>query len=111
MDRITSILVALFLTISIAFMVGAGAALITMADDINTLYQVHSQSAQAIYTIMDTEVRILHYAKPHRPQPLSAGGAWAPVTGCVECYELLKKAKDGAKKRAAGEGDEITKDL
>ena len=48
-------------------------------DDVN--YLMKSDSSK-LYTIMDTEIRILHYAKPHKE----------PMWCCPECAEQKKRS-------------------
>jgi hypothetical protein len=55
------------------------------AEDIYFL--MRSDSAR-LYTIMDTEVRILHYAKPHKH----------PMWACPECAEQKDREKLNAQK-------------
>ena len=60
------------------------------ADDIYFLMK--SDSAR-LYTIMDTEVRILHYAKPHKH----------PMWACPECAEQKNREKLDVQKEIQGE--------
>ena len=55
------------------------------AEDIYLLMQ---SDGSKLYTIMDTEVRILHYAKPHKHTML----------GCPECAEQKDREKLNAQK-------------
>jgi hypothetical protein len=50
------------------------------SEDVYTL--MRSDSAR-LYTIMDTQIRTLHYAKPHTK----------PVWACPECTEIHDRAK------------------
>ena len=51
------------------------------SEDVYTL--MRSDSAR-LYTIMDTQIRILHYAKPHTK----------PMWACPECAEIHERAKE-----------------
>tara|TARA_B100000745_G_scaffold281471_1_gene214180 strand:+ start:289 stop:633 length:345 start_codon:yes stop_codon:yes gene_type:complete len=50
------------------------------AEDVYTL--MRSDSAR-LYTIMDTMIRVFHYAKPHK----------SPAWNCPECSDIHDKAK------------------
>ena len=52
----------------------------TNAEDVYTLM---SSDGARLYTIMDTVIRVFHYAKPHKKP------SWA----CPECAEIHEKAK------------------
>ena len=54
-----------------------------MKDHLEGLYRNSAAENARTYTIMDTIVRIFHYAKPH------AG----PTRGCPECAEIMKQSK------------------
>jgi hypothetical protein len=51
------------------------------AEDVYVLMK--SDSAR-LYTIMDTQIRTFHYAKPHI----------GPTRGCPECAEIYERAKN-----------------
>jgi len=57
------------------------------ADDIYVL--MRSDSARQ-YTIMDTIIRVFHYAKPHK----------SPAWACPECAEIHEKTKKNGGKPA-----------
>ncbi len=61
------------------------------AEDIYLLMQSDSSK---LYTIMDTEVRILHYAKPHKHT----------MIGCPECAEQKDREKLNAQKEIQSKG-------
>lgn len=49
--------------------------------DLDDVYLLMKMDSSRLYTIMDTEVRILHYVKPHKE----------PMWGCPECSEQKKQ--------------------
>lgn len=49
-------------------------------EHMNDIYLLMRSDSSKLYTIMDTEVRILHYAKPHQHV----------MVGCPECAEQKK---------------------
>lgn len=52
--------------------------------DLEDVYFLMKSDSARLYTIMDTEVRILHYAKPHKH------AMWA----CPECAEQKQKGDE-----------------
>ena len=52
-------------------------------EHMNDIYLLMQSDGSKLYTIMDTEVRILHYAKPHKHTML----------GCPECAEQKDRGK------------------
>ena len=52
------------------------------------IYFLMKSDSARLYTIMDTEVRILHYAKPHKH----------PMWACPECAEQKDREKNAQKK-------------
>jgi hypothetical protein len=57
---------------------------------IEDVYFLMKSNGSILYTIMDTEVRILHYAKPHKHT----------VIGCPECVEQKQRGeKDDVQSR------------
>jgi len=97
----TKLIVAMLICMTIAFTVQSSILFSNQEqsrDEINSLRSqvdghaedvyvlMHSDSAR-LYTIMDTQIRTLHYAKPHT----------TPVWNCPECAEIHKRAKkDGS---------------
>ena len=57
-------------------------------EHMDDIYFLMKSDSSRLYTIMDTEVRILHYAKPHKH------AMWA----CPECAEQKDREKIDAKK-------------
>lgn len=51
-------------------------------DNLESVYTLMKGDSSRLYTIMDTEIRILHYAKPHKE----------PMWCCPECEDIRKKA-------------------
>jgi hypothetical protein len=51
--------------------------------DLEDVYTLMKGDSSRLYTIMDTEVRILHYAKPHTH----------PMWACPECSEQKDREK------------------
>ena len=47
-------------------------------DHLNSIYTLMKSGNARLYTIMDTQIRIFHYAKPHKE----------PVWACTECAEI-----------------------
>jgi len=47
------------------------------------IYLLMKMDSSRLYTIMDTEIRILHYSKPHK------GTTW----GCPECVEQKQRGE------------------
>ena len=56
---------------------------------VEDIYFLMKSDSSRLYTIMDTEVRILHYAKPHKHD------MWA----CPECAEQKDREKLNAQKK------------
>ena len=56
---------------------------ISVEDEVENIYVLIQQINAREYTMMDTMIRIFHYAKPH------AG----PTRGCPECSEIHDRAK------------------
>ena len=50
-------------------------------DHLEDVYFLMKSDSSRLYTIMDTEVRILHYAKPHKH----------PMWACPECAEQKQR--------------------
>ena len=50
---------------------------------IEDIYLLMKSDGSKLYTIMDTEVRILHYAKPHKHT----------MVGCPECVEQKQRGE------------------
>ena len=50
-------------------------------DHLNGIYMTARADNSRTYTIMDTLIRIFHYAKPHK----------GPTWNCPECEDLRKK--------------------
>lgn len=50
--------------------------------DLEDVYFLMKSDSSRLYTIMDTEIRILHYSKPHTE----------PMWCCPECAEQKKRA-------------------
>ena len=50
--------------------------------DLDDVYFLMKSDSSKLYTIMDTEIRILHYAKPHKE----------PMWCCPECAEQKKRS-------------------
>ena len=57
-------------------------------EHMNDIYLLMQSDSSKLYTIMDTEVRILHYAKPHKHT----------MVGCPECAEQKDREKNAQKK-------------
>ena len=57
------------------------------------IYLLMQSDSSKLYTIMDTEIRILHYAKPHKHVML----------GCPECSEQKDREKLNAQKKIQSE--------
>ena len=64
---------------------------------LDDVYFLMKSDSARLYTIMDTEVRILHYAKPHKH----------PMWACPECAEQKQRGdKDDVQSRDKhGEGE------
>ena len=56
------------------------------------IYLLMKMDSSRLYTIMDTEVRILHYTKPHKHT----------THGCPECAEQKDREKIDAQKEIQG---------
>lgn len=56
---------------------------ITVEDEIENIYVLLQQINSREYTMMDTMIRIFHYAKPHK----------GPTWNCPECAEIHDRAK------------------
>jgi len=50
--------------------------------DLDDVYFLMKSDSSKLYTIMDTEIRILHYARPHKE----------PMWCCPECAEQKKRS-------------------
>lgn len=95
--RDKKIIVAILVTMTIASTIQSGmlfyehqqlkAQVTSLEEDISNnaedTYTLLASDGARLYTIMDTLIRIFHYAKPHK-QP-----AW----NCPECSEIHEKAK------------------
>ena len=57
------------------------------------IYLLMKMDSSRLYTIMDTEVRILHYTKPHKHATF----------GCPECAEQKDREKTNAEKNIQGQ--------
>ena len=64
-------------------------------EHMDDIYLLMKMDSSRLYTIMDTEVRILHYAKPHQHP------AWA----CPECAEQKDREKLNAQKEKEVSGE------
>ena len=67
--------------------------------DWDDVYFLMKSDSSKLYTIMDTEIRILHYAKPHKE----------PMWCCPECAEQKKRSDldepiQGVHRHKQGEG-------
>ena len=56
---------------------------ISVEDEVENIYVLIQQINAREYTMMDTMIRIFHYAKPHE----------GPTRGCPECSEIHDRAK------------------
>jgi hypothetical protein len=63
------------------------------SDHVDDIYILMKSDSSKLYTIMDTEVRILHYTKPHKH----------PVWLCPECAEQKDREKLDAQKEIQGQ--------
>ena len=52
--------------------------------DLEDVYFLMKSDSSKLYTIMDTEIRILHYTKPHKE----------PMWCCPECDSVRKKTSE-----------------
>ena len=55
---------------------------ISVEDEVENIYVLIKQINAREYTMMDTMIRIFHYAKPHE----------GPTCGCPECAEIHDRA-------------------
>lgn len=62
---------------------GAQAEKANWEQNIAEIDDLIARQNQTMGVMMDTQIRIFHYAKPHD----------APIYGCPECAEILRKAK------------------
>lgn len=89
-DRTTKFVVAMLTFMCIAFTIQSAIVyneVATLRSEVEAstedVYTLMSSDGARLYTIMDTMIRVFHYAKPHK----------APAWNCPECAEIHEKAK------------------
>lgn len=76
---------------------GAQAEKANWEQNIAEIDDLIARQNQTMGVMMDTQIRIFHYAKPHD----------APIYGCPECAEILRKAKADPNKVEPEDGSKI----
>lgn len=72
-----------------------GARLRSIEEDVDDLDKLAQSAGNTNYIVMDTLVRVFHYAKPHK----------APINGCPECFVYKQRHERQVKERADGLDD------